>query len=274
MKKQVTLFAGVALATLAVTQTPILAAQTSDYKSTGTVTFQPSKDTTNPVDPTNPNPDKPVKPTNPDGTDPQAPQAGPLSIDFASSIDFGIQKITSKTENYQGSAQQYTTFDGKKTTGPDYVQMTDNRGSFTGWTLSVKQNGQFKGQNSNAVLDGAEVTFGNANHLGMTTASTNATDITALKSFTLDPLSGNAINIMSGAAVKNAGDTNETGGTHLMRFGNETDIVSTEVNADGSKRGDTDKAVTLMVPGKTDKMADKYATEFEWILSDMPTIVK
>lgn len=39
MKKQVTLFAGVALATLAVTQTPILAAQTSDYKSTGTVTF-------------------------------------------------------------------------------------------------------------------------------------------------------------------------------------------------------------------------------------------
>ncbi len=28
--------------------------------------------------------------------------------------------------------------------GPNFVQVSDNRGTETGWTLKVKQNGQFK----------------------------------------------------------------------------------------------------------------------------------
>lgn len=46
--------------------------------------------------------------------------------------------------------------------GPNYVQVTDNRGTEAGWSLKVKQEGQFK-STSGKELTGAAITFKNGN---------------------------------------------------------------------------------------------------------------
>ncbi len=61
------------------------------YTSNGIVEFTPSEEPTNLVDPTDPtNPVDPIDPTDPEGPNPGT--NGPLSIDYASSLDFGVQK--------------------------------------------------------------------------------------------------------------------------------------------------------------------------------------
>ncbi|MCV5434162.1 WxL domain-containing protein, partial [Escherichia coli] len=76
----------------------------AEYETNGVVEFTPNTDITKPVNPDNPDPNKPVVPvdptkidpeTNPDGT-PNPGTAGPLSIDYASSLDFGKNKISGK----------------------------------------------------------------------------------------------------------------------------------------------------------------------------------
>jgi hypothetical protein len=237
------------------------------YDSKGSVEFTPSTTPTAPVDPLNPDPDKPILPSNPDGSTPDTGTAGPLSLDFASSLDFGVQQITSSTVDYNASAQKYTDKDGKnETNGPDFVQLTDNRGSFAGWTLSVKQAGQFATA-SGQELDGAAVSFGSAQHV----AANGTTDgVSTTASFTLDPTAG-AIPVMSGEAATTG--TNGTSGTHLLRFGDASALSTTDVNGDGTARGTTDTAIKLNVPGKTAKLAAKYATTFNWILADAPSAV-
>ena len=46
----------------------------------------------------------------------------------------------------------------KSKEGPNYVQVTDNRGTEAGWSLKVKQEGQFK-STSGKELTGAAITF-------------------------------------------------------------------------------------------------------------------
>jgi hypothetical protein len=265
---KVSFFAAAAVAALAFsTAAPVFAVDGGQYDSKGSIEFTPSTTPTSPVDPLNPDPDNPIVPSNPDGSTPDAGTAGPLSLDFASSLDFGTQQITSSTINYNASAQKYTDKDGKNATnGPDFVQLTDNRGSFTGWTLSVKQAGQFKTA-SGTELDGATVTFGSAQHV----AANGTTDgVTTTSSFTLDPAAG-AIPVMSGEAATTG--INGTSGTHLLRFGDASALSTADVNGDGSSRGTTDTAIKLNVPGKTAKMAAKYTTTFNWILADAPSAV-
>lgn len=67
--------------------------------------FRSSKEPTLPVDPTNP--EIPVDPMNPDGSRPEPGTGDALSIDFASSLDFGMNKISNKDEYYAAQAQRY-----------------------------------------------------------------------------------------------------------------------------------------------------------------------
>lgn len=265
---KLSIFAASAVATLSFAAVePVFADDGGEYDSKGSVQFMPSTTPTAPVDPMNPDPDNPILPSNPDGSKPDSGTAGPLSLDFASSLDFGIQQITSSTVDYNASAQQYTDKDGKnETSGPDFVQLTDNRGSFAGWTLSVKQNGQFASANGTE-LEGAAVTFSDAKHV----AANGTTDgISTTANFTLDPTAG-AIPVMSGATATTG--TNGTSGTHLLRFGDATNLSTTDVNGDGSSRGTTDTAIKLNVPGRSAKLATKYTTTFNWILADSPSSV-
>lgn len=231
------ILAGVSLAPAAVS-----AADGANYDSNGVITFTPNTDPTKPVDPVDPtNPVKPVDPTDPSG--PEEGTNGPLSIDYASSLDFGTQKITSKDEIYHAKAQKYLDKDNAEKTGPNFVQVTDNRGTEAGWTLQVKQNSQFKTADAQE-LTGAEITFKNGNVVTASDSAKPAGQATIIA----DP-TGELKDVMSAKDGQGAG-------TYLLDWGTD---AATAANS-----------IELSVPGSTTKYAKKYSTTFTWVLSDTP----
>src|SRR6476469_76671 len=69
----------------------------STYDTNAKIKFVPNEDVTPPVDPEDP------------GPNPGTP--GPLSIDYASSFEFGEHKITSATETYYAAPQTFRNSD-------------------------------------------------------------------------------------------------------------------------------------------------------------------
>lgn len=218
-----------------------------EYDSNGQISFQPSTDSTNPLDPLDPNPDKPIKPVDPTvpGGEPNPGTQGPLSIDFASSLDFGTQEITSRTEYYQAASQKYTDFDGEDGEGPNFVQVTDNRGTEAGWSLSVKQNGQFYSSEWEQELDNAEITFNNG---GIVTNSDSTKPSESANTIVLNP-NGAESHVMTAREGEGAG-------TYLMTWGETVDEAR--------------ESIVLEVPGSSTKYATQYTTTFTWTLNDTP----
>ncbi|MBO0454185.1 WxL domain-containing protein [Enterococcus sp. MJM16] len=197
-----------------------------------------------PLDPMLPDPAKPVipvDPTNPTG--PPAGTGGSLSIDFASGFQFGNQAISTKNQTYYAIPQEYTDFDGVKKKGPNYVQVTDIRGTGSGWQVSVKQNGQFQTAEAQT-LEGAELQFKNGEMISnlSTTFAPNASGTVQMPLDTeIDVVTANS----------------ERGiGTWLYRFG-----------SDESSGG---RSVQLTVPGSSVKYAKKYQTSLTWSLKNVP----
>lgn len=226
------------------------------YNSNGTVEFIPDNTPTNPVDPENPDPTNPVNPIDPtDPTGPKPGTSGPLSIDYASSLDFGQNKITSKDEVYYANAQAFSDDTLKGEYRGNYVQISDKRGSFGGWTLSLKQDGQFANSQAKKAksLTGAQI------KLSDSVAESNSNDEKpSVKDVALTP-DGDSVVIMSAKDGVGAG-------TWVDRFGH-----AEEVAIEG-KNTQKNKAVTLSIPGSTAKEAVKYSTKLVWTLSDVPGI--
>ncbi|WP_054711084.1 WxL domain-containing protein [Bacillus sp. JCM 19041] len=241
--KKTLLFTLVAVATLSFSG--ISEAESVDYKSNGAVKFVPNTDITPPVDPENPDPENPVDPIDP--TDPEGPNPGtqgPLSIDYASSLDFGENEISTRDMVYVAKAQELS--DGRYV--PNYVQITDNRGTNAGWTLQVQQNGQLTNETTqNNELTGAVIAFSGSAVAG---TMNNVDAPSHPEGFTLDPAGATSL-VM--AATEGAG-----AGTWVNRFG--------EVDGDGSNNS----AITLSVPGSTPKDQVTYSTTLTWNLSDVP----
>lgn len=255
MKKFVIASLGMGL--LLTSQGVVHAADGGDYETKGTVKFIPSTEPTNPVDPTNPDPDKPVSPLNPDGSKPEPGTKGPLSIDYASSFDFGLNKISNKTETYYARAQVYG---DESLVTPNYVQISDNRGSNAGWKLTVKQNGQFTNEATlNKKLTGSVIKLTNP------TVKTNAQGITApvtTSIINLDPAGAESV-VMS--AAKDTG-----AGTWVNSWGRVEQITEkNDKNEDVT--ANVTKDIALTVPGSTPKDAVSYATTLTWTLTDVPT---
>ncbi|MGM0229009.1 hypothetical protein IGJ28_001071 [Enterococcus sp. AZ091] len=165
--------------------------------------------------------------------------AGPLSIDFASSFQFGNQKITSETMDYYAKLQEFTS----SLAGPNYVQVTDKRGTQEGWSLSVVQQGQFKTAQSE-VLAGASLSISSGTAISMTDEQYAPT---VVENHTFVPNSEmNLVNVPAGKGM----------GTWIYRFG-----------ADASE-GAT--AVKLNIPGRSVKLAKEYRTTLTWYLKNVP----
>lgn len=222
-------------------------------KSDSKIDFVPSTSTTNPIDPTdptNPTPEKP-KPNKP-GTE------GPLSIDFASDFDFGTQEITTEDKVYMAKPQTYV--DSDKET-PNFVQVTDKRGSNAGWSLNLKQAHQFKNeQTQNKELVGAELTF-NAGEL----VSNGKGKIPSAHTATLDSEKGAYHKVVTAAQ-------SEGSGTWVSMFGGEEGLVDVEVmdKDDKTVTEKRDAGVTLFIPGATQKDAVEYNTTLDWQLTNEP----
>lgn len=249
MKKfEFLLVATTILASIFVSPSIILADDTgANYSSEGVIEFEPGTQITDPVDPVDPeNPIVPVDPTDPEKPIKPGTQ-GPLSIDFASNLDFGKQKITSKDEFYFAKPQQYKAtepVDAPIVEGPNFVQVSDNRGTESGWTLKVSQDGQFT-STTGKTLTGAKVTFKNGNIM---TASESPMPSTSSDTFVLDP-DGLESEVMAAKAGEGAG-------TYLMDWGTDADSAA--------------QSIELAIPGATTKYAEQYTTSFNWILTDTP----
>ncbi|MBQ0137740.1 MAG: WxL domain-containing protein [Kurthia sp.] len=222
------------------------------YNSDSNVNFIPSTGSTKPIDPTdptNPNPETPVPPK--EGTE------GPLSIDFASDFDFGTQEITTEDKVYKAKPQAYE--DSEKIT-PNFVQITDKRGSNAGWSLNLKQDYQFKNDTTqNKEIEGAELRF---------LAGSLVTDGKGIKPTTheakLDATNGSYSKIMTAKAT-------EGSGTWLSSFGGQElvdeDVLNEENEVVTEKR---DAGVTLSIPGTTQTDAVEYETTLTWQLTNEP----
>lgn len=230
------------------------------------VTFLENTDPEGPVDPIDP--EIPVDPIDP--VDPEVPvepgTGGPLSLDYASSLNFGKHKISTQDQVYYANSQKVTDKEtGVTTEKPLYAQLTDKRAKndLMGWTLSVTQNGQFKTAGGD-ILTGAEIAFAQAEAVSVAGNEENAPS-EVIESLPLVP--GTDHKLMFAAE-------GEGSGTWVYRLGNmdsikmkteETlneagEVVSTEVSKD--------EAVTLSVPGSTTKVKDDvYQTTLTWKLS-------
>ncbi|AYG00366.1 WxL domain-containing protein [Lactococcus allomyrinae] len=228
-----------------------------DYTSNGYVNFEEGDNTgISPVDPLNPT--VPVGPTNPDGTDPAPGTGGALSIDFASSLSFGTQKISSNDATYYAHAQWISKDkDGNDVdiTRPNYVQVTDTRGTWDGWTLTVAESDQFQNSDGDQ-LTGAELSFSKGYTEGTTAATPGYVNT---DSFTVGTAAtkilGAGTNQGMGTWVYGLGgnaDYQENGGPHL-----DNDAVSTA------------SPITLKVIAGTNK-ATAYTTQLNWSLTNAP----
>lgn len=243
-----------ALLSVGVSNTTALAADGGVYESNGSVEFVPSTEVTGPIDPENPEapgPIVPIDPTNPDGPNPGTP--GPLSIDFASSFDFGKNSITNLDKVYYAAAQGFSEGIEGEFRG-NYVQITDNRGTNAGWTLRLKQEGQFSSDTATKFkeLTGSQISIADS------VAVSNSIGVPSPKveNITLDPDGASSI-IMS--AEEGSGV-----GTWVDYFG-----ASEEMEIEG-ELVQKNKAVTLAIPGSTPKEAVIYTTKLTWTLTDVP----
>lgn len=228
---------------------PIPANRTTD----AIVNFVPDNSPTNPV---NPETGEEVETVNPDGTTPGPGTNGPLSLDYASSLDFGTNVISTKDEVYNAKAQKLK--DGSYV--PNYAQVTDKRGTLKGWALSVKQMGQFK-TSTNKELSGAEISFTNA---AVHSKSESTKPGTVMPGFTLTP---DGTGVVSNVVVAGEG---QGAGTWTYRFGDSVNLQDAK-GKDGTDLGyKVTDSITLSVPGKTEKLADSYKTELVWTLTDAP----
>ena len=256
MKKAAIVFTGLLMSSMVLPTIAFAEETGAVYTSNGAMTFTANTDPTKPVDPLQPeNPITPTDPTNPgengERGEAKPGTAGPLSIDFASSLQFGEQKITSTTEVYHAETQKYTTKDNEKTEGPNYVQVTDNRGKESGWTLKVKQNGQFKNANGKE-LTGAKIVLNNGH---IVTNSSSAAP-TGNEIITLVPASDDTSSENYGVeSLVMSAENGQGAGTYLHAWGDSASAA---------------ESITLEVPGSTTKYATEYTTTFTWTLSEIP----
>ncbi|WP_285005310.1 WxL domain-containing protein [Lactococcus garvieae] len=248
---------------------PSVFAADANYSTPGDVEFVTGDTGTKPVDPENPG--ATVDPENPDPSIPVLPPVEVtkgLSLDFASSLSFGQQKISSTDEIYYAHGQKV--LDGSGTVSgivPNYAQVTDVRGTFAGWTLSVATDGQFreKGTDMTATpeagaplgtyLSGAQLKFSKGVSNGTVTgAKPSNVNASTFALSTSDQV------IMSAKA-------NEGMGTWTYALGATSDYDASATAKDAVA---TQSPITLTVPGSTAKKASGYTTNLIWKRSDTP----
>lgn len=247
------MFATALVATVSLLRVSTVTFASSSLPSQGTVTFTPSNGVTPPY-----NPNHPVGPVDPKPQEPGT--AGPLPLDFASNFDFGTHAIKNVDASYAAKAQKVNDGDTQQEV-PDYVQVTDDRGTHAGWTLRVSQNGQFKSDDAKRakVLTGAVVTLNGSHAVGrMVTPAPQTRDATL-------PPAGDQTVVMN--ATKGEG-----AGTWLMPWGAD-DVLKSDNQVLANNQSTavlTDPDVILNVPGSTPRDAVAYTTTLTWTLNNVP----
>lgn len=171
------------------------------------------------------------------------PTAGPLSINYASSVNFGKQEVSgSERTFYAASDTVIKTQTGETRQTPNFVQVTDLRGTGAGWTLSVRQNGPLTNDN-NVTISGARLSI---SAISVKPQHGEAEMVTEMNEQTLDE-NGNKQAILTSPEGSGMGTWN-------VYLGSENDAT---------------KAIKLVVPKNQPKEKGNYTTSLTWLLEDV-----
>lgn len=228
---------GVGAVTLTVMSTTVQAEVVNSIDSKATVTFKENKGVPSLI-----NPDEPGESFEGGGG---TNRTGPLSLDNVPVIEFGDDNEISATEkNYSAVSKDFSPF----------VQVTDNRGTGTGWDLAASLSGfSSVGQEADGetkkTLPGAEIILSDG-------------EIVTNGSQSIRPTSGNSNdNIITltedSTAIMSAGENGGMGSWAMVW--SDTD-VSSGVNPN----------IQLKVPGGI-AMEDTYTATITWSLTTGPT---
>jgi hypothetical protein len=131
---------------------------------------------------------------------------------------------------------------GKLEKGPNFIQITDNRQTYTGWNLELKQENQFS-DSEGRILDGASISFEHGR--AVTNSTSELPD--GKERFVLFP--NESVNVMQ--AKEGTGE-----GSFQFVWGKDAE--------------EGEKSIHLSVPGRTIKYDTNYTTNFQWILVSAP----
>lgn len=207
------------------------------------VTYVYETTTVTPVDPLYPETE--VDPEN----KPDLPEdQGLLSIDFASTFNFGSQAISAQEETYYAKPQRLLNEHGtvnEDEERPNYVQISDRRpdNERNGWQLAVTQNGEFETQDKEPLL-GARLSF--TNQALATDQGGILPDLQQTNPLTLVPGVKRVLVIAQG---------DEGTGTWIYRFGDQETAG---------------ESIGLTVPQGANPKAEQYKTSLTWELSAVP----
>lgn len=223
-----------------VVSTGVSAEPVAEYDTKVNIFFQENTDVTLPVDPTNP--DKDVTPDKDiEGNDViEEGTPGPLSIDYASHINFGTVKKSGSAQTYYAKPITFTEAEVEK--AAPYVQVTDNRGTLSGWKLTVSQATQFTADSA-AILKGAELSLENGE------VKSNSSSVGVTHTNVIFKNLNEAYPVLTAAADSGAG-------TFTDQFGKIMGGEATDVS--------------LSIPGELAIEDGKYSTTLNWSLEDTP----
>lgn len=231
----------------------------------GSVTYEVSDTETPPVDPEHP--EKKVDPG-----DEYTKTTGLLRFDYIPKLHFGAQEISNKDQRYQVNAQLFRDDTAAR---PNYIQITDNRGSLAGWEVSVRQETPFENNEAkNKVLKGSVLSFDK--QWVNSTMPKETQPIVMKDAIKIDEI-GATYPIAKAEKGKGAG-------TWVVPFGSTGEVKGQEktlsplLNADGKPVTDAsfnnkpiykNSGIQLFVPGAIQKDPVKYKTVLTWTLSEL-----
>ncbi|QTJ36946.1 WxL domain-containing protein [Dolosigranulum pigrum] len=149
------------------------------YNSNATITFTEPNDDVDVLDPTDPS-----KTLDPQPDEGKTGDTGPLTLDYVTNLDFGTHDVSIAEQTYTA-----------KNDPQPFTQVTDRRGTSTGWTLTV-QAASFQSGGEDT-LPGASLTFEN----GTATSNLNGLNAPQVNSPINVTTGGNAVNV----TIANAG---------------------------------------------------------------------
>ncbi|MGX4687029.1 WxL domain-containing protein [Vagococcus sp. JNUCC 83] len=219
------------------------------------------------IEPENPTREDSIFPSN-TTEDKRGTNRGPLVIDYVSDFHFGEQIMSGNNVTYY--AKPATVFNSAEDaknqqngiTVPNYIQVTDDRGTSAGWTLKVAQTEDF-------TVDGKEV--------APETDDGSALRGTVLKIKNLNSFkrSSNGAALPDTFATDNAVSLSKGTAEQLFAGAKEGQGTGSIAILAGSVKNDPEtasKSISLDVPGSIKKQKGVlYKAELTWNLEDTPS---
>lgn len=243
-KKKITALATaatvVALGVPSIFLTPSVHGATSDAN----IQFTPNESVPDVLDPSDPTPGEIFEPApgTEDPLDDPTMEAGPLSLDYVSSVSFGSNDILTETYTYESETLR------------PFIQVTDARGTAAGWSVTAQLDSFTQtdevSEETTETLEGSTLSFTNGE---VVTPGSTSTAPVSEQEVTLEAGADSADLVMSAADGSGMGQW-------LNRwFPTEASDSNNNVNNN----------VTLEVPGGSAQTGEHTAT-ITWTLSDAP----